>query len=797
MNAFQINRWRLVLPTLLVCCFSLPAFSQTAESILPANPYSDGAYIVPATRTLLRTIGWQAEPIAVNGQPFTQGFRITVNGTSAKLSNAGLSWATTRAVRANDNLTLTFWVRKLAPLDNSNIRGLVTFGATGGALTAEVTEASLATPFPCDGEVWMRYTIPFRAQRDYAAGEGRLAFQFGQGPQVFGLGGLALTNAGATPPLTAQGATAIREDSTSNPSAYFDSSVGGGSARVVDVAGQPFTRAIELTVNGQSQFIYNAGLQYRNTIAFQQGDVMMLSFWARRLESANASLRAQVVFENRTSFNKSLSVTFGATNDEWQFYQLPFVAAEAAAVDAFQLSFQFGLGPQKFQLAGIALVHFGTRATLAQLPMRYPYAYRGDLNAAWRQAANARINEHRKAELTVNVSNPLGHAVTGATVYVQQLDHAFKFGSAVVAQRINTASFDHDQYRSRISSHFNTSVLENDLKWPSWECTTCSNFSKDGTVRALQWLRERDIAVRGHNLIWPSWQYSPNGLQNLTPDALRKRIDDHFADVLTFPGVNGQAYQWDVINEAFTNNNVMGLIGGVAGVTQRDGVLPNSEMVRWFQQARQHDAQAKLFYNDYDILAANGWNRQKQDYVYTLVNWLLDNGAPVDGVGMQGHFAAVTQIDTMQEIIARFSQLRVPFNITEFDFNTPDEALQADFTRDVVTLLFSSPRCTDFLMWGFWERAHWLPQGAMYRADWSSKPNALVWNELLFNEWWTNESGATNREGQFTVRAFKGKQRVTVCTANECKEAIAQVENNSAINVVVSDGKRAVRPLAQ
>ena len=712
---------RIIWQIILLLSLSFPAFAQTAESILPANPYADVTYAAPPTRVPIRTMRWQAEPIAVNGQPFAQGFRVGVNGTSDKLSNAGLSWATTRSLRANDNLTLTFWVRKLAPLDNSNSRGLVTFGAATSAQTAETTESSLTTPFPCDSEVWMRYTIPFRARRAYAAGEARLAFQFGQGPQLFELGGIALTNAGATPPLTAPGATAIREDSTSNLSSYFDSSVGGGNARVVDVAGQPFARAIELTVNGQSNFIYNAGLQYRNTIAFNKDDVMMLSFWARRLEAANGSLRAQVVFENRTSFAKSLSVTFGATNDEWQFYQLPFAANEAAAADAFQLSFQFGLGPQKFQLAAIALQHFGKQATLAQLPARYPYVYRGDTSAAWRQAANARINEHRKAELTVNVTNPLGRTVEGATVYVQQLDHGFKFGSALVAQRINTASFDHDQYRSRISSHFNTSVLENDLKWPSWECTTCSNFNKAGTVRALQWLRERDIAVRGHNLIWPSWQNSPSGLQNLAPEALRKRIDDHFAEVLTFPGVNGQAYQWDVINEAFTNNNVMGLIGGVNGVTQRDGVLPNSEMVRWFQMARQHDPMAKLFYNDYDILAANGWNRQKQDYVYTLVNWLLDNGAPVDGLGLQGHFAAVTQIDTMQEIIARFSQLRVPFNITEFDFNTPDEALQADFTRDVVTLLFSTPRCTDFLMWGFWERSHWLPQGAMYRGVYEVK----------------------------------------------------------------------------
>ncbi|NOT62193.1 MAG: hypothetical protein HOP19_18435, partial [Acidobacteria bacterium] len=144
----------LIRQFVLLACLSFPAFAQTIESLLPANPYAEVVYAAPAVRTISRTMRWQAEPITVNGQPFAQGFRVTVNGTSAKLSDAGLSWATTRNVRANDNLMLTFWVRKIAPLDNSNLRGLVTLSATN----ADAAEASLLTPFPCDSDVWVRYT---------------------------------------------------------------------------------------------------------------------------------------------------------------------------------------------------------------------------------------------------------------------------------------------------------------------------------------------------------------------------------------------------------------------------------------------------------------------------------------------------------------------------------------------------------------------------------------------------------------------------------------------------------------
>ena len=407
------------------------------------------------------------------------------------------------------------------------------------------------------------------------------------------------------------------------------------------------------------------------------------------------------------------------------------------------------------------------------------------VNAPWRAEANTRIAQLRKGDLKVNVVDRNGLPINGATVYVQQLNHAYKFGSAVTAALLTGTSADAEIYRSRVSSHFTTTVFENDLKWTLWECTTCGSFKKENTRTAIQWLLDRGITARGHNLIWPSWKYMPSGAQSLSASELQNSITARFNDVLNDAGVKGKLYQWDVVNETYTNYDVQGRIAGVPNVTPSNGVLGNQEMVRWFQMARQLEPNTKLFINDYDILAAGGANVNQQNYYYAVINWLLDNGAPVDGAGMQGHFAGPTPIDRMQEIIDRFSALRVPLAITEYDFNSTDEALQADFTRDFLTLIFSSPKFNDFLMWGFWERAHWLPNGAMYRADWSSKPNALVWNDLWFREWWTNESGASDPSGIYRTRGFKGDYNVTVNFARVTKTATAKLDATGEVTITL------------
>jgi endo-1,4-beta-xylanase len=743
--------------------FTLTTYAQT--SILPANIYSINGNV---------GAGATAEPITISGQTFTQGYRLTVPNTSSSLSDSQLSWANAQAVAANDNLQLTFWVRKIAPLDHNNIRGAVSF--------ATATTSLLSTTFPCDSNVWTKYVIPFKAASNLAMSEARLSFQFAFGPQTFELGGISLVNSGATAPPPANGTSVI----TGNYYTYFDAGAGGGSATNVAVTGQQFTQAAQITVAGNSSFIYNAGLGWNTSTQVNKDDVLLLTFWARRVESSASYIRAQVVFEKASAdFTKSATVGIPVDTTEWRQFQLAFKSAETYAPGQAHLIFQFAFGPQKFELGGIALTNFGANAQLNQFtPLSY-YPQRGNLNATWRAEANTRIAQLRKGDLKVNVVDRNGLPINGATVYVQQLNHAYKFGSAVTAALLTGASADAEMYRSRVSSHFTTTVFENDLKWTLWECATCTSFKKENTRTAIQWLLDRGIAARGHNLIWPSWKYMPSDSPSLSASDLQNRITARFNDVLNDAGVKGKLYQWDVLNESYTNYDVQGRIAGVPNVSASNGVLGNQEIVRWFQMARQLEPNTKLFINDYDILAAGGANVNQQNYYFAVINWLLDNGAPLDGAGMQGHFAGPTPIDRMQEIIDRFSGLRVPLAITEYDFNSTDEALQADFTRDFMTLIFSSPKFNDFLMWGFWERAHWLPNGAMYRADWSSKQQALVWNDLLFREWWTNESGASDSAGVYRTRGFKGDYNVTVNYARVTKTATAKLDASGEITMML------------
>ena len=165
----------------LLCCLFTPLslLAQTPVNLLPENLYGISGNLNHNT---------SATPSAVSGQSFTQAYRLTVSGTSAKLSDAALQWPTVRGVNAGDNLTLSFWVRKVAPLDGHNIRGQVVFGREG-------EKAVLATPFPCDSEVWTRYTIPFKAPAAFTTGQARLSFHFAHGPQTFELGMLGMETA--------------------------------------------------------------------------------------------------------------------------------------------------------------------------------------------------------------------------------------------------------------------------------------------------------------------------------------------------------------------------------------------------------------------------------------------------------------------------------------------------------------------------------------------------------------------------------------------------------------------------
>ncbi|HUS93330.1 MAG TPA: endo-1,4-beta-xylanase, partial [Phycisphaerae bacterium] len=145
-------------------------------------------------------------------------------------------------------------------------------------------------------------------------------------------------------------------------------------------------------------------------------------------------------------------------------------------------------------------------------------------------------------------------------------------------------------------------------------------------------------------------------------------------------------------------------------------------------------------------------------------------------IGLQSHFRSPTPPETVWKLLDRFAKFNLPMSITEFDFPGDDEELQARYTRDFMTAVFAHPGVDGFVMWGFWEGRHWRPDCAMFRRDWSIKPNGQAYKDLVFKQWWTDADGQTAADGAYKVRGFLGDYEVTVSSYSLRKTEAAKLD---------------------
>jgi len=96
-----------------------------------------------------------------------------------------------------------------------------------------------------------------------------------------------------------------------------------------------------------------------------------------------------------------------------------------------------------------------------------------------------------------------------------------------------------------------------------------------------------------------------------------------------------------------------------------------------------------------------------------------------------------------------------------------------------MTVLFSHPSVHAFLMWGFWDGAHWLNSSPIYNRDWTLKPSGQAYKELVFKEWWTSLDGKTDSSGSFKGRGFLGDYEAVAEAGGLSTKASFSVDKSS------------------
>jgi len=543
-------------------------------------------------------------------------------------------------------------------------------------------------------------------------------------------------------PADIKGAMTFRSDAANTQPASANWSVASAGKHVLRVESK-----------GVSKFADHVSVKWNLRVPAKKGDVVLARFLARaeyaRQESGDAMVELAVM-QNKPEYtaHAKLPLSIGAT---WTLIEAPLtMARDAAPEDAF-IQLSFGNLVQVVEIADVQLLNFGSSAKKNELPAtRFTYKGR-EAKAAWREAALERIEKIRTAPLDIRVIDGNGKPLPNAKVAIRLTRPAFLFGTEVDAGLIVADTPDAQKHRELLLELFDTSVIGNGMKWSPW---AGSAERRAETMRASKWLESQNLRQRGHNIIWPSMRFSPRWIAAMPEPkaALPYLIKEHIRDIMT--ANKGRIVGWDVINEMTHERDYF-------------NYMPELEAAEWFKIAHSIDPNTKLFINEYGML--NGPNSPKKIAEYVeLVDRLRAAGAPIHGIGVQGHIGGQPRNPT--DVLADLDLLAaagLELQITEFDINSPDEELQGDYTRDFLIALYSHPSVTGFTMWGFWQGKHWKPDGAMYRTDWSEKPNGKVWRDLVRTKWLTKIDAQTDSEGKVKARGHLGDYEFIVTSGNK------------------------------
>jgi len=543
----------------------------------------------------------------------------------------------------------------------------------------------------------------------------------------------------------------------------------GHTNTVSSISGQVFSQNIRMEVAATGSNPWDAAYFNSNLQPLGMNDVALLVLWLRTAPSSPNPGKLSIFIENSSSFAKEIYLTL-SPDSQWQQYLIPIQSSASYAPQELNIGFHLAYNAQILEMGGMTMINYGQTVSYSQLPQELNQDnYQGsDPAAPWRSAAAARIEQHRKADMKLTIQDPQGNPLSNQSVRVEMLRHDFAFGTAVVPRKLAGNTDNDPIYASKLldldeQGHgFNWVVTENALKWRAWEQGWAGSPAE--TVNAIQWLNDRQIQVRGHVLVWPGWTRMPNDMQTNSndPTYMLNRINGHLDQILNYAGIRDRVLEWDVINEIAHVRDLENALQSQAGYPTGREIYPQI-----LNQALLEDPRIITYVNDYNILSNGSVNGGDYQLFKSMIQEILDAGSPLDGIGFQAHMGSnLIAPDSLYAILEDcYQSFGKTIKITEYDQDSIiDDETAAQYTGDFLTMIFSHPAVDGFLMWGFWDGAHWRGNAPLYHADWSPKPALTSFNQLVFNEWWTDTMLTTDALGQVDLRAFKGDYSIQVGT---------------------------------
>ncbi|NLH13728.1 MAG: hypothetical protein GX476_04660 [Firmicutes bacterium] len=287
-------------------------------------------------------------------------------------------------------------------------------------------------------------------------------------------------------------------------------------------------------------------------------------------------------------------------------------------------------------------------------------------------------------------------------------------------------------HRDLIEGQLSSVTAENAMK-PDYLQPREGVFNFREADNLIRFAKEHGMVVRGHTLVWhaqtPDWFfrdkdgkliYEKDEITEEDRQLVIDRLERHIEAVMTHFG--DSVYAWDVVNEAVSDD--------AAYILRPDSpwyrILGDDFIKIAFRKAHEVDPDAKLFYNDYNAEMA-----YKRGRVVALLRDLINEGVPIHGIGIQGHWGVNgPSVSEIEDGIRLYADMGLEIHITELDVGmdgrTPEE--QAERYRELFELFKKySYAITNVTLWGIADDASWRSNDNPLLFDRTHKPKPAFW----------------------------------------------------------------------
>lgn len=283
--------------------------------------------------------------------------------------------------------------------------------------------------------------------------------------------------------------------------------------------------------------------------------------------------------------------------------------------------------------------------------------------------------------LALTMGANTGFAQSGETGLKDAYKDYFSIGVAV-----NMRNISNPEQIAIIKKDFNSITAENDMK-PQPTEPAYGQFNWENADKIANFCRSNGIKLRGHCLMWHAqigeWMYKDEKGDLVSKEKLFQNMKHHITAIVE--RYKDVIYAWDVVNEAISDG---GWQGGRRGMGEHPSPYRNSPLYqiagdefikKAFIYAREADPNVLLFYNDY-----NTADPGKRDRIYNMVKSMKEEGVPIDGIGMQGHYNVYgPSMEDVDAALTKYSTIVKHIHITELDIRANQEmGGQLNFSRD-------------------------------------------------------------------------------------------------------------------